>query len=434
MVKVKANGRILDSSGKPVIGRVYFYLKTGTHLMSVMHEDTKVIVGPGTPTYTWTGFECDAIPGANPGWFDYPGGLEPGEYVLHIHHGGKKEWAWPFNLTDGLKPQDVYIGGKQAPVPGPEPIPGNYPPITPLDKQFTAGTYTACISYYGAIGAPLARAIADVSAARSAGFGNARVWIDWDHKGVTDSTIFDKEGNFIEDKAVHLGKILDYCASIGFSLDLTMHSAYYNCTKKSAEGYDITQHKRAIRNVLTRWGKHPAFRIFDMANEAEVRGVGGHGSPDTGHVSPGRFNEMMTVVRSIPHTCLVCVSISSGGDGGDVIVNYKQMFRDTKGEILLAHFPRKSGWGAAEGPNGLALAKAIPGIQVYNQEPARNNYNGQNWPLSEFENSFKSSKAAGLVGECFHTGAGFDVRLKSMFEQFDNTEKQVIANVYNWIK
>jgi hypothetical protein len=438
MVKVKANGRILDSSGKPVIGRVYFYLKTGTHLMSVMHEDTKVIVGPGTPTYTWTGFECDAIPGANPGWFDYPGGLEPGEYVLHIHYGGKKEWAWPFNLTDGLKPQDVYIGGKQAPVPGPEPIPGNYPPITPLDKQFTKGTFTAAISYYGMFGAPLDRIKRDLDKARRAGFGNARVWVDWFHpkqNPVPNARLTNPDGSLIEAKAKLLDDVLAFCLQIGMSLDLTMETAHYDFVKISGEGYKIEAHKKALRNILTRWGKHPCVKIVDVDNEAETRGPSpGSGSPGGGHTSPGRFAELMAVAKSVPHTCLV--SLSASGDGAAYKSDYDDgyLFRDAKGDILLPHMLRKSGWGADEGPKGKALSQACGGMLVYHQEPARNNYNGQNWPLSEFEQSFKTTKAAGAVGCCFHTGAGFRLEQKDMFEQFDNTEKQVITNVYNWIK
>jgi len=112
MSKVRAHGVIVDKNNVPVLGKVYFYLKDiSKGHFAVISEDTKTIVGPGVGRYVFIGLNCDAIPGKIPGFFDLPGGVEPGEYALHIHHGGKKEWAWPFVVTDGVKEQTVRIGG-----------------------------------------------------------------------------------------------------------------------------------------------------------------------------------------------------------------------------------------------------------------------------------------------------------------------------------
>lgn len=313
------------------------------------------------------------------------------------------------------------------------------PAIDPtLTKQFTPGTFTASVSLYGLLGAPIDRAKRDLSRFRAAGFGNARVWIDWgtiDKYRMDGCAVFDADGNFVEPVAKKLDELTLYGESIGMSFDLTMHADHYKTRKVSDEGYDITEHKRAIRNTLVRWGRRPAVRILDMANEAEVRGPSpGSGSPAHGHVSPGRFLEMMEVARSVPRTCLVSCSVSGGGDfPGDVAANYVALFRSAKGEILLPHFGRKSGWGAREGQMGADLRRAIPGLAVHHQEPARNGYNGQNWPVSEFEQAFRTSKAAGAVGCCMHTDAGFDVRSRDAWDQLDEVERQVVANLKGWI-
>lgn len=86
-----------------------------------------------------------------------------------------------------------------------------------------------------------------------------------------------------------------------------------------------------------------------------------------------------------------------------------------KGEILLPHLKRVSGWGANERANAQALAKTLPGIPIHHQEPGRNGHSTTppgGWPLAEFEQSCRSSEAAGSLGCCFHTGAAFDLTQK----------------------
>ena len=380
--------------------------------------------------------------------FDFPDSEVKQEWTsLEIHlPDGNKVFTPAFHTSKNpifeLRGNEVVLVGYEGEEnPGGNPDIGDLPPITPLDKQFTRGTFTASISYYGMFGAPLDRIKRDLAKARKAGFGNARVWVDWFYpkeSPVAKSRLTNRDGSLIPDKAKLLDDVLAFCQQIGMSLDLTFETAHYDSVNTGGEGYKIEAHKTALRNVLTRWGKHPALKIVDVDNEAEQRGPGGHGSPDdagSGHTSAGRFAQLMAVARSVPHTCLVSVSVSNDGltyinkgPGSECI------FRDTKGDILLPHMLRKAGWGANEGPKGKSLSKACGDMLVHHQEPARNNYNGQDWPLSEFENSFKSTKANGAVGCCFHNGAGFRLEQKDMFDQFDDVEKQVIANVYKWIK
>lgn len=360
---------------------------------------------------------------------DDPKGLIDNSDQVHLTNAGTRYVAGL--IRDALGSGDVVI-----------PSPGDAPPVPALAKQFTEGTFVAAVSGYGILGAPIDRAKRDMSRFRNAGFGNLRVWIDWGSLKdfpMEGCSVFDEDGNFIEPVAKKLDELTLYGESIGMSLDLTMHADHYKTRKVSAEKYDISAHLRAVRNTLVRWGSRPAVRILDMANEAEVRGKEpGSGSPATGHVSPGRFGEMMDVARSVPHTCLVGASVSGGGDfPGDVVKNYQALFRSAKGEILLPHFARNGGWGAKEGARGADLRKAIPGLPVYHQEPARNGHAGTQsgkWPLSEFEASFRTTKAAGAVGCCFHTDAAFDMRTKDAWDQLDDVERQVVTSIAAWIR
>jgi hypothetical protein len=437
----RAQGRVVLPSGEPVQGTAYAYrLGDGAAWRSVQTSSGPTAPASGAPL-TLTGKVVGLVGSGHPmgkGYFDFPDGLPVGTYSLHVHHDGREEWAWPLVVPPGgiAGVAPVRIGG---PAIG-QPQGGDFPPITPLAAQFTAGTFTASVSYYGAVGAPLDRVKRDLTRFRQAGFGNARIWIDWPDNRAPASSCMKSNGSFIEDKAAHLDAILDFMASIGMSADLTMRAAAYDFVKTDGEGYEIPGHKAAVKSVLRRWGKHPAVRILDMANEAEALGSSpGSGSPGNGHVSPARFKELMDAARSVPHACLVSASVSGAGEFGDVSRNYLTtneghsagLWRDTKGDIALPHWPRVTGWGAKEGPQAKALAAKL-GVPTYNQEPARNAYGGSNWPLSEFEASFRSAKANSAVGQCFHTGAGFNLTQKDAFDQLDATERQVVAGVAEW--
>ncbi len=451
---VRAHGRVVDADGTPITGRAFLYRATAARGWSALvgaraHAGRVLGALDGRAAALAAAKPIDLLSAKDPrgaGFFDVPGGLEPGDYALDVKAAdGRELWAWPFTVIDGAEAQDVrVIGavGNAAAEPGPSPqptapavvVPADLPPVPPLAKQFTRGTFTACFSYYGLGGAPLERIQRDLTRIRAAGFGNVRVWVDWERPSAA-SRILDRKGNLISTQAEKLDQALDLGASLGVSFDLTLETSHYDAIKKSAEGYDIAAHKNAVRNVLTRWGKHPALRIVDLDNEAEVRGAGGHGSPDTGHTSPGRFAELMAVARSVPRTCIVGASCSASIEG--LPKDYQLLFRDTKGEILLPHFPRAKGWGANEGPNAKTLAAALPGIPIHHHEPARNGHStspAEGWPVSEFEASFRSSKAAGSLGCCFHTDAAFDLTAKDAWDQLDPTERQVVAHVAEWVR
>ncbi len=450
---VRAHGRVLDASGAPLGGTVYIYRlapEPGFFLSVGDKKDAGTLSGPlyGRVAHD-TGKTADLLPAGDPrgaGFFDLPGGLVPGEYFLHVHHDGREEWAWPFTVTDGRLAQDVRVGGPASgsssttipPLP-PPPLPDTAPPVTSIDRQFTAGTFTASFSYYGLGGAPIDRIQRDLQRFRLAGFSHARVWTEWERPSAA-GRILNRDGSPIADQVAKLEKALDFAVSLGMTFDLTMAAGKYDRTKRSGEGesgYDIGPHKKALTFLLSHFKGHAGIGLVDAGNECNERGPGGSGDPQYGHVSPGRAKELLDVARVADPARRVSFSIT--GDPETCIEEYQKI--QERGAVLpifLPHFPRDKGWGANEGARAKTLRGGLGGaVLVHDQEPARRNYPtpGQGmWPVSEFENSFRSSRANGSVGCCFHTGACFDLTSRDGWDQLDDVERQVVAHLAEWIR
>lgn len=414
--QLRAQGRIVDPAGNPVSGSVYPYRVTeGYAWRSVVPPDAPPESSPayGAPLVWSPEVSAGAVGPGHPkgvGYFDFPSGLPDGEYWLDVHPGG---WAGPYQPgSPDVAP--VYIGGPPPPLPDLR----DAPAITPIARQFTAGTWTNSFSYYGCLGAPIDRIQRDLTRFRSKGFGNARCWVTWYEKYSPAASLFRADGSIIEEKAALLSAALDFGASIGVSFDLTF--------ERNLLGNSSTAHKAAVRTLLSRWGTHPALRLVDLENEAE--------DCSDGCLDASSFADLMALARSIPHTALVSASIS----GPEVPDDYRAIFAKTRGDLLLPHFQRDKGWGGKEGDRARELARAMPGLAIYHQEPARRGgalgYDAGSWSVADFEAGFRTAKAAGSVGECFHTQAGFDVRTRDAWDQLDAVERQVVDSVYEWTR
>lgn len=458
---VRAFGRVVTAAGEPGAGRAFVYRVAGARgwaaLIGVRAHKGRTAGPLDANVATLTGKTVDLVAESDPrggGFFDIPGGLPPGEYALDVHApDGRQAWAWPLVVAEGVATQDVVIGGPPAapsmvggasgPGPGPVDV-SKLPPVPPLEKHFTPGSFTASVSYYGLGGAPLDRIQRDLARFRGAGFGNARVWVDWTRPSDASRT-FQRDGTPIVAQVRKLEAALDFAASLGMSFDLTLSSDHYDAIKRSSEGYDIAAHKKALAFLLAEFKGHPAIAFVDAANECNERGPGNSGNPKYGHVSPGRAKELFDVARAADPARRVTFSMT--GDATTCAGEYAKFAeRGTVIPLFIPHFPRKAGWGAAEGGNGKSMAAALVAAKsdfiaavplVHHQEPARRNYPNPGdapWPVSEFEASFKSARAAGAVGCCFHTGACFDLTTRDGWDQLDEVEREVVAHVAAWIR
>lgn len=118
---VRAHGRVVDSSGKPVAGRAFVYrlgkARGWTAVVGVRgHAGTATSPVDGRVA-TLVGKPVDLGTG---GSFDVPGGLAPGDYALDLHHAdGRELWAFPLTVTAAAAPQEVPIACDVVPPPPP---------------------------------------------------------------------------------------------------------------------------------------------------------------------------------------------------------------------------------------------------------------------------------------------------------------------------
>jgi|GEM_PF-4403631 hypothetical protein len=292
------------------------------------------------------------------------------------------------------------------------------PPAHPDPKVrcpslLAAPSFFRSISYYGATGASLAALQGDFQKFAYAGICNVRIWTEWGVP-VDDVRVFDKNGNVRPNRMKRLVDLVSIAGSYNVSVDLTMSRPLFN---------SLAAHIKAAKSLAMQFKGNPAVAFFDLCNEHE------------GKINADQYRQIAEAVIAIDPDRKLTASTS--GQVSFIASKYAEILKATPHiHLLTPHFPRVKGWGAKEGPNAKQLANLLGNMgttipPIYLQEPARNAYQGQYYPLSEFVDADKSARASGVTGICFHTGAGFDLLNKPLFDQFDSVEMNLLLYFYN---
>jgi hypothetical protein len=232
--------------------------------------------------------------------------------------------------------------------------------------------------------------------------------------------VFDKQGNVRANRLQRLIELVNVARSYDITVDLTMAASRYDHPVAGQIGAQLT----AAKALAATFKGDKAIAFIDLGNE--------HEQAMPGQLTPAEYDSLASAVLSSDPARALTGSIS--GTTTFIADKYAKLLKGSKHVTLLApHFPRKSGWGANEGPNANTLRNLLKnqhGIQIvppiYLQEPARNGYNNQFYPASEFIDADKSAQAAKTMGLCLHTDAGFDLSQKSLMDQLDPEELKVL--------
>ena len=244
--------------------------------------------------------------------------------------------------------------------------------------------------------------------------------------------VFDKNGKPTAKYADFKAK-LEILRKYGVTIDVTLQADAYTFVKKGAEGYDITAHKNVVRTLCTDFKNDPVIAFIDVANEGTQRGPGGNGSPQWGHISPGRYTDLWNICRAIDPSRRV--TFSSDGEPEFVADEYNKVTeRGSRLTPYAPHFPRTSSWADKLGERYRALASKlrVKG-PIYMQEEARRGVPGDSnagpWKASHFITADQQAKAAGATGFCLHNGH-WDLSKKPLKDQLDGEENGYV----NWVE
>jgi hypothetical protein len=278
---------------------------------------------------------------------------------------------------------------KPEPSPTPEPPPP--PPVVLEDNAFSKcvgrifGTELfLAASNFGVLNQQLDVFYSDAKLFAEKGICLLRLWPDWSVPNDSNRAI-DKYGNIVPENFEKLKSILEIANYYGIYVDISLHRDGYS---------DFDSRKKAVYNIISLLSEYQSFVIFDLANEGDELGA-------------SYMDDLVDYANSL--NSRVYITVSASGDIDNIIDFFVDMHnRGSRMDVLAPHFRRVEGWGKKEGELSNKVLKEVPLPNVvYNQEPAREQYQGQFWDIQEYLDGLDSAISVNSIAYVFHTSAGF---------------------------
>ncbi len=288
------------------------------------------------------------------------------------------------------------------------------------------------ISYYSGLGASEDSIRKDLDDAQRYGFNWLRVWATWAGFG-TDVSAVATDG---EPREPFLGKLkwlVADCDRRGVVVDVTLNRRKQSRSSPASGCVtNLASHLRAVERLVAALKPHRNWYL-DLANEHDVR--------DARYVSADELRMLRELVRRLDPLRLVTASF--GGHDLDE-EEVRRNLADIGLDFLAPHRPRtavSARQTEAQTRAVLAvMARLGHSVPVHYQEPFRRGYGEWQPAAEDFLIDLRGAVAGGAAGWCFHNGAqngapasqprrSFDLRDKRLFEQLDNEEQSVVAQV-----
>ncbi len=296
--------------------------------------------------------------------------------------------------------------------------------------KFTIGgkpTFLLGVSYFDALG----WSDADLDALQARRFNLIRIFLDWSILAIKDNNpsplaprgFLNPDGSL--KSAEKLLDLVRACAARGIMVDVTILTAIYDAANPTSKTLDMPSRERAVRNAVRLLKNEPNV-FFDVCNEHDVAY---HGETTT-----LTHDEVATLIRAVlaEHPAAI-VTVSSGGDH---LPNAQNIREELAAGVMVVtpHFQRNEDWYDRTDDRVKAVKEAIRSAQrvvpVYLQEEQRRGWG--TWskpPRAQFIQAAREAVAAGAAGWVFHTYAGFDLRSKSLLENLDSVEREVLDSL-----
>ncbi len=245
------------------------------------------------------------------------------------------------------------------------------------------------------------------------GFNSIRIWIDW-----ADQGFFDPNGDWRAKQT-----LLDLIAAAN-RRDLAVDVTVLNSDPHTRNSFGVPQRGKVVRSVFSAL-KDSKNVIYDIMNEHDHEGT---------PASHSDLKELIRIARSSNSNALITVSSTEPHlIDADEMLQTRNVAEEIDAGIamLTPHLRRSSNWYLVTAMRVKMLKDYLVQtghvMPIYLNEEARRGYRGFYPPAEHLLQAAQSAQAAGAAGYNFHTGACFDLRTRTLFDQLDSEERKAVA-------
>jgi len=254
--------------------------------------------------------------------------------------------------------------------------------------------------------------VSDLDAIHRLGYNSLRIWIDWADQGFFDST-----GNWRAKQT-----LLDVVAAAN-ARDLAVDVTVLNSDPHTKDSFGVGQRAKVVEAVFSALRDYPN-AFYDIMNEHD------HAGAPASHAD---LKVLIAMARQANPRALITVSSNE-----DHLVGNNETLRtdNIDGElaagvaILTPHLRRTPDWDEMTGIRVKLLKDYLQQVgrvmPVYLNEEARRGYRNFSPSAERLLRAAQAARDAGAAGYNFHTGACFNLRTGTLFEQLDSEEKKVM--------
>jgi hypothetical protein len=245
------------------------------------------------------------------------------------------------------------------------------------------------------------------------GYDSIRIWIDW-----ADQGFFDSAGNWRAKQT-----LLDFLAAAN-ARELAVDVTVLNSDPHTRDSFGVPQRPKVVRSVFSALKGAPN-AFYDMMNEHDHNGT---------PASHAELKDLIAIAHLANPKALITVSSNE-----DHLVGNDEKLRtdNIDGELdagvamLTPHLRRTPNWDEMTGIRVKLLKDYLQQVgrvmPVYLNEEARRGYRDFYPSAERLLHAAQAARDAGAAGYNFHTGACFNLRSGTLFDQLDPEEKKAIA-------
>ena len=295
-------------------------------------------------------------------------------------------------------------------------------------KSFTINgtpTFLLGVSAFDAVGKISNQ---DLDGLKERQFNLIRVWLYWRDLNVA----YQSDGTLKPEKEAQLKDLIEEADKRGIVVDVTLLFLYVDYPYPSF-GTDVNKMKTAVRSVATALKEYDNV-LFDIMNE--------HNHSGNANTSHATIEILMNEIKKIDSDRITTVS-STGKHilDKDTLTsanktNIREETQDIGVDMLTPHFYRSSDWYSRTGSriNTVRdylnqIGKGTLPIYLQEEQCRIEGESGREFTKDNFITAATQAKDNGAAGWNFHTAAGFDLAGKSIFDNFDSVEKQVVDSL-----